>query len=55
MEEVNRVATIATAEAWRIHRDWLAESGDDYDPRVKWRMLNQWDNLDGSIERGYAG
>jgi alpha-glucuronidase len=24
-------------------------------PRVKWRMLNHWDNLDGSIERGYAG
>jgi alpha-glucuronidase len=24
-------------------------------PRVRWRMLNHWDNLDGSIERGYAG
>jgi alpha-glucuronidase len=24
-------------------------------PRVKLRMLNHWDNLDGSIERGYAG
>ncbi len=24
-------------------------------PRIKWRMLNQWDNLDGSIERGYSG
>ena len=24
-------------------------------PAVKWRMLNHWDNLDGSIERGYAG
>ncbi len=24
-------------------------------PRVKWRMLNQWDNLDGTIERGYSG
>jgi len=38
MENVNRVATIPTAEAWRIHRDWLAERGADYDPRVKWRI-----------------
>jgi len=24
-------------------------------PAIKIRMLNQWDNMDGSIERGYAG
>jgi alpha-glucuronidase len=24
-------------------------------PRVKLRLLNHWDNLDGSVERGYAG
>lgn len=24
-------------------------------PRVQIRMLNHWDNLDGSVERGYAG
>lgn len=24
-------------------------------PRIRLRMLNHWDNLDGSIERGYAG
>ena len=24
-------------------------------PAVRLRMLNQWDNMDGSIERGYAG
>ncbi len=24
-------------------------------PSLRWRMLNHWDNLDGSIERGYAG
>ncbi|WP_268796250.1 alpha-glucuronidase family glycosyl hydrolase, partial [Sphingomonas sp. Leaf412] len=24
-------------------------------PRVKLRMLNHWDNLDGHVERGYAG
>lgn len=24
-------------------------------PRIKYRLLDHWDNLDGSIERGYAG
>lgn len=24
-------------------------------PVNQWRMINQWDNIDGSIERGYAG
>ncbi len=24
-------------------------------PKVKFRMINHWDNLDGTIERGYAG
>src|SRR5690606_29132283 len=24
-------------------------------PKIKLRMLNHWDNLDGTIERGYAG
>lgn len=24
-------------------------------PRIQYRLLNHWDNLDGSIERGYAG
>jgi aspartyl-tRNA(Asn)/glutamyl-tRNA(Gln) amidotransferase subunit A len=38
MERVNSAATIPTAEAWRIHRSWLAERGGDYDPRVKWRI-----------------
>ncbi|MCW5967737.1 MAG: hypothetical protein KIT57_04425 [Blastocatellales bacterium] len=27
----------------------------DERPRLQLRMLNHWDNLDGSIERGYAG
>ncbi len=26
----------------------------DY-PHLSWRILNHWDNLDGTIERGYAG
>ena len=24
-------------------------------PKIQWRVLNQWDNWDGSIERGYSG
>lgn len=24
-------------------------------PQYRWRILNHWDNLDGSVERGYAG
>ena len=24
-------------------------------PKVRHRLLNHWDNLDGSVERGYAG
>ncbi len=24
-------------------------------PKIKWRMLNHWDNLDRTVERGYAG
>ena len=24
-------------------------------PRIQYRMLNHWDNLDGTVERGYAG
>jgi alpha-glucuronidase len=24
-------------------------------PKVRYRLLNHWDNLDGSVERGYAG
>ncbi|MBK5269734.1 MAG: alpha-glucuronidase [Bacteroidia bacterium] len=24
-------------------------------PRLQWRMLNHWDNIDASVERGYAG
>jgi alpha-glucuronidase len=24
-------------------------------PKTRWRVLNHWDNLDGTVERGYAG
>lgn len=33
----------------------LARLQLDQSPRLKLRILNHWDNLDGSIERGYAG
>jgi alpha-glucuronidase len=40
----------------------LAQSGSDLSqldvasaPRIGLRLLNHWDNLDGSVERGYAG
>src|SRR5262245_56681456 len=33
----------------------LAHLQIDQKPALKLRLLNHWDNLDGSIERGYAG
>jgi alpha-glucuronidase len=38
----------------------LLNTGTDFiqfndSPKVSWRILNHWDNLDGSVERGYAG
>ena len=33
----------------------LAELSLDSAPRIRRRVLNHWDNLDGSVERGYAG
>jgi aspartyl-tRNA(Asn)/glutamyl-tRNA(Gln) amidotransferase subunit A len=38
MKRVNSVATIATVEAYRIHRERLAEQGANYDPRVRERI-----------------
>lgn len=40
---------------------WVAMQGDPLaldivsTPKVRHRLLNHWDNLDGSVERGYAG
>lgn len=40
----------------------LVQTGDEIagidiknTPSLQWRMLNHWDNIDGSVERGYAG
>jgi alpha-glucuronidase len=33
----------------------LAELAITSVPRIQYRMLNHWDNLDGTVERGYAG
>ena len=64
-------ASVEDDEAYRISGDTLAarsERGLLYGayallrgdrrssaPRLRLRLLNHWDNLDGSIERGYAG
>ena len=38
MARVNRVATIATAEAYRIHERQIAGHGDEYDPFIRRRI-----------------
>ena len=38
MARVNRVATIATAEAYRFHRAQIAAHGDQYDPFIRRRI-----------------
>jgi aspartyl-tRNA(Asn)/glutamyl-tRNA(Gln) amidotransferase subunit A len=38
MASVQSAATIATVEAYRIHRERIAISGDDYDPIVRTRI-----------------
>jgi alpha-glucuronidase len=40
-----------------LRRQQTAQAIDDYisNPSYEIRILNHWDNLDGSIERGYAG
>jgi alpha-glucuronidase len=47
---------------WRLPLLRLAATGADLGtvhvtsaPRIKLRVLNHWDNLDGTVERGYAG
>ncbi len=42
-----------------LRRVQLGEPVDDlrlrHDPPIRLRMVNHWDNIDGTIERGYAG
>ena len=38
----------------RTNRDIRSSTCRD-SPRVALRMLDHWDNLDGTVERGYAG
>ncbi|MFN7116729.1 MAG: alpha-glucuronidase family glycosyl hydrolase [Saprospiraceae bacterium] len=33
----------------------IQKISDVYQPRIQLRMLNHWDNVNGTIERGYAG
>jgi aspartyl-tRNA(Asn)/glutamyl-tRNA(Gln) amidotransferase subunit A len=48
MPELNRKGGLAPPEALAIHRDWLAEHPDAYDPRVRARILrgNEQDAVD---------
>ena len=42
-------------EALRLQATDMPIKDDTQQPKFKLRLLNHWDNLDGSIERGYAG
>ncbi|MBO8131009.1 MAG: alpha-glucuronidase [Candidatus Marinimicrobia bacterium] len=44
---------------WFIRHIQMEKSIKELDivsiPKIKYRLLNHWDNLDGTVERGYAG
>ena len=42
-------------EALRLQATDMPIKNETQQPKFKLRLLNHWDNLDGSIERGYAG
>ena len=42
-------------EALRLQATDMPIKDERQEPKFKLRLLNHWDNLDGSIERGYAG
>lgn len=42
-------------EALRLQATDVLIKDEQQHPKFKLRLLNHWDNLDGSIERGYAG
>ncbi|MBQ7420205.1 MAG: alpha-glucuronidase [Prevotella sp.] len=44
-----------TYEALRLQATDAPVKDERQQPKFKLRLLNHWDNLDGSIERGYAG
>jgi alpha-glucuronidase len=44
-----------TYEALRLQATDVLIKDEQQHPKFKLRLLNHWDNLDGSIERGYAG
>jgi len=39
LAELNRKGGLAPPEAYALHRDWIAEHADEYDPRVLARIL----------------
>ncbi len=42
-------------EALRLQATDMPVKDEKQTPKFKLRLLNHWDNLDGSVERGYAG
>lgn len=56
---MNRILTLVIALACGLGMLLNAETargkGFEGEPFFKRRILNHWDNLDGTIERGYAG
>ncbi len=38
MPRIREHGIIAASEAWSVHADMLRRHGDDYDPRVRWRL-----------------
>ncbi len=38
MPRIREHGIIAASEAWAVHADMLERHGDDYDPRVRWRL-----------------
>lgn len=42
-------------EALRLQATDMPIKDEKQEPKFKLRLLNHWDNLDGSVERGYAG
>lgn len=38
----------------QTHSD-IGRIDEVHNPKLRWRMLNHWDNLNGTVERGYAG
>ncbi|UBM57738.1 alpha-glucuronidase [Marinilongibacter aquaticus] len=39
----------------KIQTEQTLDCDEVENPKIRWRMLNHWDNANGTVERGYAG